>query len=132
MYEYADLDTAGRAFEAGQDTLTIVASPEDGLLWYSRSVWRDATFAWKLQRHTKDGFHRLTDELRVQLPAEVGTFTPGENATYVDPWYDPNVANRDANGRDLGYPGPDGKALYFRGIPVGTAADWERIQQEER
>lgn len=37
-------------------------------------------------------------------------------------------ATEDANGRPLGYPGPDGKTLWFMDKPVGDANDWRRIQ----
>lgn len=52
--------------------------------------------------------------------------------TTTRPWFHPTWANKDANGRDLGYPGPDGKTLYFRGFPVGSPTDWERIQRENK
>jgi len=45
-----------------------------------------------------------------------------------DPWFPTDgTATKDANGVDLGYAGPDGTTLYFRGWPVGDVHHWERI-----
>lgn len=45
------------------------------------------------------------------------------------PWYPSDaVATTDANGRDLGYAGPDGTTLYYQGFPVRSAAEWQQVQ----
>jgi hypothetical protein len=48
-------------------------------------------------------------------------------------WYpDPGkVAVTDANGVNLGYAGPDGRTLYYRGFPVQTAREWAAIRAEQ-
>lgn len=63
------------------------------------------------------------DEHEGKRAEDPGYFTePGE------PWFgDGKHATKDANGVDLGYPGPDGTTLYFRGYPVGHVTHWERI-----
>ena len=68
---------------AGETVYTIVCSPLDGSFWYSTAIWRDATYAWHLKRHVKDGFFRLTDEMRSWFE-ELDFFTAGENAEYVE------------------------------------------------
>jgi hypothetical protein len=64
------------------------------------------------------------DEHEGATADDPGYFTEGE------PWFPPepsSVAIKDANGVDLGYAGPDGTTLYYRGYPVGDVHHWERI-----
>ena len=51
----------------------------------------------------------------------------------VGPWYPPEgtVATEDANGVSLGYAGPDGSTLYYRGYAVLTVAEWDAIRVEQ-
>jgi hypothetical protein len=89
MYRFALPGEAAEKFLLLNDSpfvhsvITVLASPYDGTLWYSDYVWRDATFAWQVRRHTGGSFWRMTPEILAQLPEDVHSFTPGEWAEYI-------------------------------------------------
>lgn len=64
---------------------------------------------------TDDELYRIIDR-----KAKKAKRAPGPK-----PWFPgPEVATQDANGRDLGYAGPDGRTLYYRGFPM-TLEEWD-------
>lgn len=89
-FRFADLVEAAAAYENDIPVITVVSSPLDATLWYSECVWRDATYAWHEKRHVKDGFRRMTPEIRALLPDDVDTFSAGENACYIGIEPEPN------------------------------------------
>lgn len=54
-------------------------------------------------------------------PGSYGRGTSHVRVLAVCPWYPADWSSKDANGKDLGYPGPDGVTLYYRGFP---ASEW--------
>lgn len=69
------------------------------------------------------------DEHEGATADDPGYFWEQGNHIEGDPWFptDGKTAIKDANGVDLGYAGPDGTTLYYRGWPVGDARHWTRI-----